>query len=1385
MSALKGTTSIAAVASIVLSVFATSPLSANVDGSLATAVAPSSGISLKAKQANPLVKPVSARDDVTVEETGEATYIVRLSDPPLAAYQGGIRGMKGVIPAVTGKRKLDVTSVDSVTYARYLSEQRGNAIATMKAKLGRNVKVERQYFTASNGFAARMTSAEAALMRTLPGVQSVNREVIYHLTTDAGPAWIGASGIWDGTDTGSVPGTKGEGIVVGVIDTGINFGSKSFAETGDDGYTVINPRGSGNFIGWCNPGYAVQVTCNNKLIGAWDFTTDNDPTDEEGHGSHTASTAAGNVVYSSTISTPSGTYTATRISGVAPHANVIMYKGCGQAGCAGSFLLAAIDQIITDSVDVVNYSIGSDSPSNPWAGDDALAFLNARNAGIFVANSAGNAGPGAATVGSPTSAPWITGIAATRHNRSYSKSLTLTGGDTTPPAGIEGEALAGGIGPVSIVYAGAAPYNDRYCGTPTADGAFAGKIVVCDRGGTYNSASIGRVQKGANVLARGAVGMVLAEITVTASTITPNIGGITADPHVLPAIHIGADDGYRLKAWLATGTNQQATIGDATREVNDAKADIVASFSSRGPSRSVPDVMVPMLAAPGVEIWAAYSAPDEFNMIQGTSMASPHAAGAAALLAAVRPEWTPDMIRAAMMTTAKTQLFKEDGVTPADPFDVGAGRIDLTKAALAGFVLNETGANYLAADPSKSGDPRALNIPSVSDDNCIGVCRWTRVISSSINASATYTTSFASGSGMTLTVEPAEFTLAPFAKKTITITANIAAVAVGQWAFGNVYFSETTGVSPTVPLAHIPAAVKSASGSLPAVVDISTYRTSGSLDFGVTALEITNLTTRVDGLVPGVKFTGVLNADTSNGAYFDDLMDGVRVFTVTVPAGMARLRGAVLASTSGDMDLYLYRDTNSNSRPDSADLRVAYSASGAVLEMVDVLSPTQGLYFFILQNWDAGANPPDNYTFEIAEVASVDAGNASVSGPAAVPAATPFTATLTYNIPALAVGDNYYGVVTLGTDPANPANIGRVPVNVRRVGAEVQKTVAPAMPLAGHVVTYTVVIKNPDSVNRSYVLTDELPAGVTYVPGSVTGPNAAYDAGLNAVLISSTIQGQVKGAGYAYQDNAMIPGLESQSPDGGYYDYSQDYAPSLPSSIGGNDDNTALNWTTAGCDFNFYDTAAGTPARMTFSTNGMFYPRGTTSTGGNNASPVSTTIPSVITPNNFIAAYWADLVLTPTVQATPTGYLLLSGGVCPSRLTVIQITNAYLKADPSKRLSYQIQTVSTKPDEYWVLYDNVTGVLPAAAAGTESPSGLTGTPYTGVITTGRAIQYYRPMVAAPPITVTFQVTVNAVAPAVVTNTLDYIVNAPNTTEMTASTVLVVQPFKYYLPIVFH
>lgn len=245
-------------------------------------------------------------------ESERSVYIVQLEGAPLARLHTGREA---------SPHKLDLSSLESLRASEQLRLRQDEALAAIGAALRREAEPLHRYSVAFNGLAVELTEEEAAALAKVPGVKQVQPGRRYRISSDAGPAWTGAPGIWNGTATGGLPGTQGEGIIIGVIDTGISLGHPSFADIGGDGYDHINPRGAGNYVGWCspsNPDYDPSLACNDKLIGAWSWAdAGGDPRDDNGHGTHTAGIAAGNHL---SITLPGTSFTRL-ISGVAPHAN--------------------------------------------------------------------------------------------------------------------------------------------------------------------------------------------------------------------------------------------------------------------------------------------------------------------------------------------------------------------------------------------------------------------------------------------------------------------------------------------------------------------------------------------------------------------------------------------------------------------------------------------------------------------------------------------------------------------------------------------------------------------------------------------------------------------------------------------------------------------------------------------------------------------------------------------------------------------------------------------------------------------------------------------------------------------------------------------------------
>uniref|UniRef100_UPI00385778CD S8 family peptidase n=1 Tax=Shewanella xiamenensis TaxID=332186 RepID=UPI00385778CD len=405
---------------------------------------------------------------------GEHTYIVRLRDSAVANYQGEIPGFKATSPqhiqstsqakgtGKTGNVKLNAAAPEVKNYVSFLKVKQERFLTSASAAIGTPLEPLTTYQYALNGIAVRMTQAQAIKMAELPEVIYIERERIEQLETDVSQALIGSPKVWDGSATGTK--AMGEGVVVAIIDSGINSDHASFADIGGDGYDHTNPLGQGIYIGDCKTDFASM--CNDKLIGVRSYPEITDIYDDEkifgatppakngedygGHGSHVASTAAGNILLDvpyvdGEVGKLEGDGIATglkfaQISGVAPHANIIAYQICrpGDAGdkysgCPTVPILKAIDDAIKDGVDVINFSISGGG--NPWNSATEQGFLAARNAGIFAAVAAGNTRPATATsaaitqspYSTPKNAPWYTSVANSTHNREVVRELEFNG----------------------------------------------------------------------------------------------------------------------------------------------------------------------------------------------------------------------------------------------------------------------------------------------------------------------------------------------------------------------------------------------------------------------------------------------------------------------------------------------------------------------------------------------------------------------------------------------------------------------------------------------------------------------------------------------------------------------------------------------------------------------------------------------------------------------------------------------------------------------------------------------------------------------------------------------------------------------------------------------
>ncbi|MEJ2401695.1 MAG: S8 family serine peptidase [Xanthomonadales bacterium] len=982
-------------------------------------------------------------------------YVITLQDPPLAAYTGGELSDPGpqgplrlaaTAPESTGEKRLNVRSPESLAYLAYLEKRHAELTAELEALLGRTLEIPHRYRVATNGLALHLTPAEAERARDLPQVRSVAPDQVYRLQTYAGPQWLGADAIWEGL--AGYPDARGEGVVVGVIDSGINWDHPSFSDDAEADFSFQNPYGEG--LGLCSD---PEVLCNQKLVGVYDFVTDDPETpdveeeytkgkDNDGHGSHTASIAAGRAI---DVTSDGASRT---ISGVAPRANLVTYRVCyigitdpessDNGGCQGSAILSAIDQAIVDGVDVINYSIGGD-PRNPWQpGSDHIAFLNARAAGIFIASSAGNSGPNPGTVGAPALAPWIVAVGNATHNLIRGTVVdNFTGGASPAPEALIGASLRGGSGKLPIVHA--RDYGFPLCGTGPAElgatctsntGAsnpwagerpFNGEIVVCDRG-TY-----GRVEKGRNVQLAGASGFILANAD-------GSLQNVVADTHCLPASHLGQADGDILRTWLASGDGHGAQISSVMDVESDAAADELAVSSSRGPAgESYPtlgNLLKPNLIAPGTQILAAYS-DLSVRKLSGTSMASPHVAGAAALIKSVHPDWTANELVSAIETTATQALAKDENGDPATTEQVGAGRPQIDEAVNIGFYFDVSRLDFMVSnpDPQVRGDLRRLNLPSLVDAECASACVFQRTATDLMGGGTWSATAEGFPDGAVVTVTPDRLTLPSGGSRTFDITVDVSnSGVIGEWVSGKVRFSAAGAADQ-----YLTVSVKSFGGTLPEELEIADARNGGWQTFeldGLVALPDATFTS--GGLVKRDARTENLVEDPTN----DDPYDGGEgVFTswYNLEAGALWLYAETPASSSADVDLFVGRDDNGNGRADEWE-ELCSSTSSNNLERCDLTDLAPGNYWVLVQNWTAGESDGDEVTLLSAAVEANAGSGLAASGPGIVGANEAFPLRLSWeDLPALP-GETWFGAVGVGSSRETPNNLGVIPVRFTRSG---------------------------------------------------------------------------------------------------------------------------------------------------------------------------------------------------------------------------------------------------------------------------------------------------------------------------------------------------------------
>ncbi|KAM7530351.1 hypothetical protein LguiB_033761 [Lonicera macranthoides] len=686
-----------------------------------------------------------------------------------------------------------------------------------------------------NGFAVLVTPQQAEKLSRRREVANVVKDFAVRIATTHTPQFLGLpQGAWP--REGGYE-SAGEGIVIGFIDTGIDPTHPSFSDgVHKNPYPVPN-----HFTGIC------EVTkdfpsgsCNRKLIGARHFAASAitrgifnatqdyaSPFDGDGHGTHTASTAAGN----HGIPVVVAGHHFGEASGMAPRSHIAVYKAIYKSfGGFAADVVAAIDQAAQDRVDIISLSItpnrrppGIATFFNPID----MALLSAVKSGIFVVQAAGNTGPSPKSVSSFS--PWIFTVGAAAHDRVYTNSILL--GNNIM---IQGVGLARGT------------HRDSMYTLVSAVDALNDTVGVKDvnAGECQDSSSLSKdIVKGKLLICSYSIRFVLGMSTIKQALQTAknlSAAGVVfyMDPFVLgfqlnpvpmgcPGIIIPSPDDskifmhyYNSSLGRDGPTKKIVKFGGVARILGGLKANYSHSapkimyYSARGPDPEDSflhdaDILKPNLVAPGNFIWAAWSSRgtdsveflgEDFAMMSGTSMAAPHVAGLAALIKKKFPTLSPFAIGSALSTTAS--LHDKNGgpimaqrayanpdltLSPATPFDMGSGFVNATAALNPGLVLDSSYDDYMSflcgingsspivlnytsqsCGTTTTTNAIDLNLPSITISQ-LNQSRLVQRTVTNIADNETYIVGWTAPYGVSLKVKPTHFSIANGEKKVLKV----------------------------------------------------------------------------------------------------------------------------------------------------------------------------------------------------------------------------------------------------------------------------------------------------------------------------------------------------------------------------------------------------------------------------------------------------------------------------------------------------------------------------------------------------------------------------------------------------------------------------------------